>query len=298
MSDRLRVGFVGLGNMGSRMARRVLDAGFPLVVYDVKSELMEPLVGAGAEGGTSPRDIAARCEVLLTSLPSLKASERVFLGSEGAIHSGSADQIWIEASTVTPGFVSRLAEAATPKRIRVMDASVSGGIGGAAAGTLTLMVGGDAADLERVRPVLEPIGTKIYHCGPLGMGATFKLINNGLAHANVVAAFEAFALATKVGADPRLLLEVIQKSSGGSWAVGEYLPKVLKRAFTPGMKTNLAYKDSELLLEVAREAGAPLYVLSAVHAAYEWGKAVGYGEDDYSRMIEIYEQVLGVRVAE
>jgi len=294
-----KVGFIGLGAMGRPMAGNVLKAGFELTVYDVVKASVDQMAEQGAKTAASPRGIAQQCDVVLISLPNAKIVEAVLTGEEGLFAGAQAGQIFIDLSSVTPEHTRRMAKLAEAKGVEYMDAPVSGGVAGAVAGTLTIMVGGSETGLAKCQDVLQAIGKKIYHAGSVGAGDAVKLINNLLLGVNMVAVAEAMTLGVKAGLDPKVLLEIIGVSSGRSYALEAKVPGfVLKGNFEPGFAVDLQYKDLEMAVQTGKELGMPLLLTNVAQQVYETAKAKGLGRKDISSVITLLEETAQVTVRE
>ena len=293
----MELGFIGLGRMGSQICGHLIRAGHDVTAYDVREEATQEAENKGARAGRNPADVASRSEVIFTSLPHPNISREVILGEEGILAGARDGALLAETSTVSPSLIKELAPLVKAQGAELMDAAVSGGVKGAQAGTLTLMVGGGEAGFERLKPLLAHFGKNIFHCGASGMGMLFKVVNNMLSHVNLAALTEAMALGVAAGADPDLLCDVIAVSSGRSRQVEDRLRKhILPGEFTPGMTTNLATKDSDLCLELARELRVPTFIASATHHIYEMAIQKGYGADEYASLIKLWEEWLDIEV--
>lgn len=293
----MKVGFIGLGNAGLAIATNLIKVGNELTVYDIRPHRMDLIKPLGAKCASSPKEVATLSEVVFTSLPHPKASEDVIMGENGVLAGASPGLILIELSTVSPFLIKRIGEAAKSKGVEVLDAGVSGGIARIIEGKLTLMIGGKREIFDKVQPLLDPISERIFYMGDLGSGMMVKVINNLISHVNMVTLCEAMALGVKAGISPDSLFEVIKVSSGDSWVLRDRVgTRILKRDFNGGMKLELAYKDSELALELGRALGVPLYVTSVAHSVYEHAKAKGIGEKDFSSVIMLWEEIIGKEV--
>lgn len=286
------IGFIGLGIMGRPMAKNLLKAGYPLVVYNRTKGKAKELVEAGAEEGTSPKDVAARSDVVLTIVTDTPDVERVILGEEGVIEGGKAGQIVVDLSTISPEATRRMAEELKKKGIRMLDAPVTGGEIGAIHGTLTIMVGGDRKAYEEVLPILQAMGKKIVYAGPSGAGQTIKLCNQILCAVNQIGVSEALMLAAKAGVDLNTMLEVTTSGAGGSWALENLGRKVVAGDLKPAFMVRLMQKDLALVMELAKKLNLPLpgtalavQLLRAVEAE-EGGKELGT-----QAMIKAYERL-------
>jgi 2-hydroxymethylglutarate dehydrogenase len=293
----MRIGFIGLGKMGGPICGHLIDNGHDVAVHDVLEDATKEICGKGGRFCTSSKDVAMKSEIIFLSLPHPDISCDVVGGENGVLAGLQPGTIIAETSTVSPGLIQELGPDVAEKGGELLDSAVSGGVHGAVAGTLTLMVGGSGAGFDRLRPVLSCFGKNIYHCGESGMGMLFKVINNMIGHVNFVAMAEGMALGVKAGADARLLGDVISVSSGCSAQFGDRLEKhILPGNFSPGMTMELATKDSLLCLELARDLGVPTFITSAAHHVYEMGLAKGYGGEDYAALIKLWEEWLDIEV--
>ena len=209
----MKVGFIGLGVMGKRMARRIYEAGYTIKVFDIVEAALNEFKSLGFETGESPGDVAEDADVVCMSLPNSKAVENVVLKENGVLSKARPGTIIVDLSSITPKAIRDIYKKVSQKGVELLDAPVSGGSAGAEAGTLTIMVGGKKEVLEKVEPLLKVIGKTIYHVGDIGAGDTLKLVNNLLLGANMVAVAEALALGAKAGLNPKVMFEVISKSS-------------------------------------------------------------------------------------
>jgi len=258
------LGFVGVGRMGQPMAARLFDAGYQVVVYDTNEAMMSGLIERGAVRADSPRDVGDRAEIVLLSLPMPDVVTAVGLGEAGLVH-GSAVRIVVDLSTTGPEAAENLGRGLAEKSIQAIDCPVSGGVAGAAKGTLALMAAGDARAFEEVRPVLEVFG-KIFHVGDKpGMGQTMKVLNNLLSVTALTITSEALVVGAKAGLDPDTMVDVINAGSGRSSASQDKIPNfVLSRSFDFGFALGLSVKDIGLCLETSERLGAPMQVGAAV----------------------------------
>jgi 3-hydroxyisobutyrate dehydrogenase len=298
MPDKLRVGYIGLGVMGKPMARNLLRAGFPLTVHNRSRGAVEELAAEGAKPATSPAEVARASDVLLTCLPGPADVELVYLGAAGVLEGAGAGSILIDMSTIDPGTHRKIAGLAAARGVGYHDAPVSGGSIGAQNATLTIMVGGDEATLERARPVLEAVGKQIYHLGPVGSGATAKLVNNMLAAINGAGAVEALVLGAKAGLDPRKLAEVINNSSGGSRSFAATVPEVLRRNFEPGFTVDLHHKDVCLAIDLGRQLGVRLLIGSQAAQVFQEARGAGHGKKSVFALVLPLEQNAGIELKE
>lgn len=290
------VGFVGIGNMGAPMAARLLDAGHSLVVFDVSSKATAPLIARGARQAGSAAEVASLAETVLTSLPTPDIVESVALGERGVV-AGSRIKRLIELSTSGPRVAARVAQGLAAKGVTLVDSPVSGGVAGARAGTLAVMVACPRAEFERLQPLLKVIGKPFYVGERPGLGQTMKLVNNLLSGAALAITSEAMLLGTKAGLDPDTMIEVINAGSGRNSASQDKFPKsILPRRFDAGFATRLMLKDLKLCLEEAESLGLTLWVASAVRQL--WLKTfneIGPNED-FTTIMRCVEGSTGVEV--
>src|SRR5215218_8565009 len=249
----MRVGFVGLGIMGRPMAKNLLKAGFSVTAYNRSPGPGEELAEAGADVVATAREAAVGAAAVITNVTDSPDVEHVILGPDGVIKGAAAGTVVIDMSTISPAVTRRIGAALAERGVTMLDAPVSGGDAGAIAGTLAIMVGGDAAALERVRPLFEAMGQRITHCGPLGAGQTVKLCNQVAITGALLGVCEALLFAQKSGVDPAVMVEAISAGAAGSWQLSNLAPKMIKRDFAPGFKVGLMRKDLRLALENAQQ---------------------------------------------
>ena len=293
---RPRVGFIGLGRMGRPMAGNLQRAGLSLVVHNRSWEAVEALVEEGAVPASSPAQVAAGCEIVLTCLPDPSAVEDVYLGDAGLAAVARTEQIFIDTSTVGPGTSRRLAAALSARGARFLDAPISGGVEGAQAASLTIMVGGDAETFERARSVLAALGQRLHHVGPTGSGTIVKLANQLLVGINVAGAAEAMVLGVKAGADPRAMLDVLSTSYGGSRMLERVVPLMIERRFDGGTPVDLLRKDLRLIADLAAELGVPIYEGDAAARLFDAASMADLGARDMAAVVLPLEKEAGVEV--
>jgi 3-hydroxyisobutyrate dehydrogenase-like beta-hydroxyacid dehydrogenase len=290
------IGFVGLGNMGAPMASRLLDAGHALVVFDVSDRAAAPLIERGARQATSAAEVASLAQTVLTSLPTPEVVSAVSLGADG-IATGSRVKRLIDLSTSGPRVAARVAEGLAAKHIAFVDAPVSGGVAGARAGTLAVMAACEAAEFDRVRPLLAAIG-KPFHVGVKpGLGQMMKLVNNLLSAAALAISCEAMLLGAKAGLDPDIMIEVVNAGSGRNSATQDKFPKsILPRRFDAGFATRLMFKDLRLCLEEAEALGLTLWVANAVRERWlQTFNEIG-PDEDFTTIMRCIEGSTGIEV--
>jgi 3-hydroxyisobutyrate dehydrogenase len=292
----MQLGFIGVGNIGTPMCHHLLQAGHTVLVYDVNASNLARMVNLGAQPAESPRAVAQVCDIVFSSLPGPREVEQVALGNNGIIEAARPGLIYVDLSTNFPVVARRVSEALAAQGIAMLDAPVSGGVAGAERGTLAVMVGGDAQTFDTCRPLLAHIGANIFHVGNSGAGCVAKLVNNMLAFANTVAACEGMLLGVKAGVNPQLLYDIIQASSGASWALRQFPQKVFVGDFTPGFTIDLAFKDLRLALELGDELAVPLLMGSICINLMRQARANGRGGDDLSGLMRVLEGNLGLQV--
>ena len=292
-----RVGFVGLGVMGGPMALNLAKAGHALTVFDLDSGAIRVLVAAGARAAANAREAATGQDVVVTMLPASRHVEAAYRGPDGVIAGLAPGMVVIDMSTIDPGTSRRIAGEVAATGASMLDAPVSGSSTGAAEGTLTIMVGGDEADLESQRDLLAAMGRTIIHCGAAGMGEAVKLCNQLVAGASVVAVAEAFALGEGLGADPKVLFDVMSKSSGNCWALQTRPPVAglvptapSERDFAPGFMVDLMHKDLTLIMAAASELRLPLALAAAAQQLYALASQQGHGRSDFSAVFKVMER--------
>jgi 3-hydroxyisobutyrate dehydrogenase len=288
------VGFIGLGNMGNPMAANVLKNGFPMTVFDREPKTMANLVEAGAQGAASAKEVVERAEVVLTSLPGSPEVEDAYLGGSGLIDLAKPGSVFIELSSVLPSTPKKLEARAKARGVHFLEAPVSGGVTGARAATLAIMAGGDAAVLERVRPILRAIGPNIYHVGPAGAGNTVKAINNMMASVNALAMMEGLIVGLKAGLSLETVSEIVKASSGNSNALARVQRALIPRNFEPGFKVQLMNKDLETFTTIAKELHVPVSFANVAQRYQQAALAAGLGEKDTSVIFTLIERLAGV----
>jgi 3-hydroxyisobutyrate dehydrogenase len=279
------------------MARNVLKAGFPLAVWARRPGSAEGIAGEGAQVADSPAALASRSDVVITIVTSSADVEEVVAGPGGVLEGANERTVIVDMSTIAPSVSRSLAALAGERGVPFLDAPVSGGTQGAEAGTLAIMVGGEAEALERVRPVLEAMGDKIFHVGPSGAGQVVKLVNNMLVGVIAAATAEALVFGVKAGADVATMAEVVGVSAGASWQLANQFPRrVFNGSFRPGFTTDLLVKDLRLALDLADQNQVPVFLTALAKQMYGEVQAAGYGRDDYTSLVKVLEEAVGVTV--
>jgi 3-hydroxyisobutyrate dehydrogenase-like beta-hydroxyacid dehydrogenase len=295
MSERIAV--VGLGQMGGRIARRLLQQGHKIGVFDTDPARMTDLPALGATPHADLRDLASRHDVILTVLPDASAVRSVVLGEGGLLGGMASGSLLIDMTSSVPSVTQDTAATLARSGIRMLDAPVSGGVQKAEAGALTIMVGGDAAVLQQAMPVLRDIGTQIFHVGGIGAGHTVKALNNLITATTLAITSEAMALGVKLGVDAKTLLDVINAGSGRSAASEIKFPQqVLSRKFERGFSMALMCKDVGIALGMARDVSSPAQVSTAVHALWKRGIEQGHGDMDHTAIALVVEEMAGVQI--
>lgn len=291
----MKIGFIGLGHMGNPMCRNLLKNGHTLKVYDVVADLLKKLADAGCEAATSPADCARGVDLVITMLPSSPHVRSVYMGDFGVFSAVKPGTPLIDCSTIDPLTSREVAMDAKAKNCPMVDAPVSGGVGGAEAGTLTFMVGGDARDFEVARPVLQAMGKNIVHCGGAGNGQVAKICNNMMLAIEMIATSEGMTLAAKLGMDPKVFASIVNTSSGRCWSSDTYnpYPGVLEnvpasRGYSGGFGADLMLKDLTLVTDAAKSARHPVMLGAIAQQIYQKHSVDGNGGKDFSSVILQY----------
>ena len=288
------IGFIGLGIMGRPMARNLLKAGYSLVVHSRSRGPVDEIAKAGAKVGTSSRDVASQCDVLITMLPNSPDVEQVVLGRDGVIEGARPGMILLDMSTISPIVSQKVGAALQAKSVKMLDAPVSGGEKGAIDGVLSIMVGGDRAVFDQVLPIFQAMGKTITHLGPLGAGGFTKLANQIIVAINLTALGEALTLAKKAGLDRELTLTALAGGLAGSKCLDQKKPNYVANTYNPGFKIDLHYKDLGLIMESARALGVPLPTTAAVQELFSALRVKGRGGLDHSGVITLLEDLAGL----
>lgn len=290
------IGFIGLGNMGQPMARRLIEAGHKLVVYDTRNDAVAPLIALGAQLASSPADVADRVETVMASLPSLQISEKVATGEGGVIH-GKRIKRFIDLSTTGSRVAAKIAAALAKKNIVQIDCPVSGGVGGASKGTLAVMVSGPRNEIEVVKEALSVFGRVFVIGEKSGMAQTMKLANNFLSATAMAATSEAVAMGVKAGLDAAVMIDVINAGSGRTTASdGKFPQSILPRTFNYGFATGLMLKDVRLCVEEAEALEVPDTVMRAVLEQWETTNTEFGSDTDFTAIVKMIERRAGVTV--
>lgn len=291
-----RVGFIGLGIMGRGMARNLLQAGFPLCVWNRTASRADELVELGATRGDDPADVAAQSDIVISCVSDTPDVEAVLLGERGVIAGGREGQLVIDMSTISPQTTRSIADKLGERGIRMLDAPVSGGSEGAAKGTLSIMIGGAGEDVERAMPVLKAMGKTITHVGEQGSGQTVKLVNQILVVGNTLAMSEALLFAAAGGVDLQKTFEAISQGAAGSWMFTNRAPQIIARDWRPGFTIDLQQKDLRLAIDAADALGSPVLGTSLIFNLYRTLQQRGLGAEGNHALIKALEHLAGIEV--
>ncbi len=282
------IGFIGLGAMGRGMAANCVKKGFKLVVHDLRPEPIEELVSLGATAGKDIADVARQCSIIITVLPAGKEVTEIVMGPGGIFDHAKPGTLVMDLSTVEPETTDRLHAEARQRGFRAVDAPIGRLAWHAERGESLFMVGAETKDFERVKPLLEAMGTTIHHCGPGGTGTRTKLVNNYLAIISCQLNAEALALSQRFGLDLEKTLEVIHGTTATNGQLKINWPnKVLAGDTTPGFTIDLAHKDLSLIVGAANAARLPVPIAAAAREAFSGARARGYGSQDFSAMVDV-----------
>ncbi|MEK7403555.1 MAG: NAD(P)-dependent oxidoreductase [Acidobacteriota bacterium] len=292
-----KLGFLGLGIMGYPMARNLLRAGHEVALWSHTAAKAREL--AEAENGVfcqTPRQVGEFAECAFVCVGDTGMSERVIVGPDGILEGARPGAVVVDASTVSPSRSRRMGEQLAARGVHLLDAPCTGSRPGAEGGSLTFMVGGDPAVLERVRPWFEPMGKQLYYCGAAGMGLHAKLTQNLILSSILQAFNEGLVLSTKAGVDPELMLEILNNSAARCGLIAFKAPFVFRRDFQPYFSLKWMHKDIGLAMETGKELGVPLPLTALTEQMFRTAQATGYGEDDFCSSIKVLEGWAGVEV--
>jgi 2-hydroxy-3-oxopropionate reductase len=292
----IKIGFIGLGVMGKPMAKNLLKAGYPLVIYDIVQETLSELIKSGAEAASNPKEVAVKSDIIITMLPDSPQVEEVMLRENGILEGARKGCLVIDMSSIDPQATVRLHTEAKRRGVRMMDAPVSGGQPGAIAGSLAIMVGGDQKDFEEAKDILQVMGKSVVRIGEIGAGQYTKLVNQILVGIHIQAMSEALVLAKKAGLDVQKVYDAIKGGLAGSNVLNAKVPLVLQGSFKPGFRINLHIKDLKNALTAGREIGAPLPLTALVQQFFEACEAAGRGNLDHAALITVMEDLAKVQV--
>lgn len=288
------IGFIGLGNMGGPMARNLISAGHAVAGFDVEASALDRAVGNGATAAASAAGSAVGCDVVITMLPAGEYVRQVYLGDDGVLASAAPGTLLIDCSTIDVATARGVNEAAATRGFEMLDAPVSGGVGGAEAGTLTFMVGGASTPFERARPLLDIMGSNVFHTGGPGNGQAAKMCNNMILGISMIAVSEAFTLANKVGLGAQTLFDVVSTASGQCWSLTSYCPvpgpvptSPANHDYQAGFPSDMMLKDLRLAQESAGLTGVSTRLGAEAEAIYARYCESGDGASDFSGIIRM-----------
>jgi 2-hydroxy-3-oxopropionate reductase len=294
----MKIGFIGLGIMGKPMAKNLLKAGHEVVCFDVNKDNVENVVAAGAKAAASAADVASQVPLVITMLPNSPHVKSVVMGEGGVLEGAAEGLILIDMSSIAPLASQEVEKACAQKKVRMLDAPVSGGEPKAVDGTLAIMVGGEKALFDEVRDILLVMGSSAVHCGPIGAGNTTKLANQVIVALNIAAVAEAFTLVRKAGVDPHLVFEAIKGGLAGSTVMNAKAPMMMDSNFKPGFKIDLHIKDLANALDTGHGVGSPLPLTALAREMMETLHADGFGGDDHSALARYYAKLSGTAIGE
>ncbi len=287
------IGFIGLGVMGRPMAGNLIEAGHDLIVYNLSPAAVEELVGRGAKAAGDPPEVASQAEVIMIMVPDSPQVEEVMLGEEGILSTATEGQLVIDLSSIAPATAVSVAEQARERGVRFLDAPVSGGEQGAIDGTLSIMVGGEAADFDAAKPLLDVLGKTVIHVGPSGAGQTVKLANQMLVGGIIELVSEAFVLLEASGVDMESAVEVLAGGLAGNAILDKKAAGMLAREFDPGFRIDLHHKDLTNALAAARDLGVAVPVTAVVAQLLVAMRAMGRGDLDHTALLTLIEDLSG-----
>lgn len=291
-----KLGFIGLGIMGLSMARNLLKAGYAVRVWNRTPSKMEILAAEGASTASSPAELAAQCEVIFICVSDTPDVQAVVLGENGILHGVKPGALVVDMSTISPAATRELAAALAANGVEMLDAPVSGGSEGAAKGTLTIMVGGKAEQLERAHPYFQAMGKTITHVGENGAGQMVKLVNQILVVVTMLGVSEALLFAQAGGLDVEKTLAAVSGGAAGSWMLSNRGPQVIARDWRPGFTIDLQQKDVRLVLDEADRLGVPMLATSTVFNLYRVLQNDGLGAEGNHALVKALEKLAGLEV--
>ena len=291
-----KIGFIGLGIMGKPMSKNLLKAGYDLTVCDINASAVAEVVALGAKAASTPKEVAAQTEIIITMLPNSPQVKPVVLGENGVIEGAKPGTIVVDMSSIAPLAAQEVAKALAEKKVEMLDAPVSGGEPKAIDATLSIMVGGKQAIFDECLPILKCMGASAVLVGEVGAGNVTKLANQIVVALNIAALSEALVLATKAGVDPELVFNAIKGGLAGSTVMNAKAPLMLDRKFDPGFRINLHIKDLANVMETAHEVGVPLPLTSGVMEILQALKVDGLGNADHGAIVRYYEKLSQVEV--
>jgi 3-hydroxyisobutyrate dehydrogenase len=291
---RMKIAFIGMGTMGVPMALNILKAGYDLTVHNRTREKEEVVAREGASRAETPLDAAKKSDVIITCVSDTPDVEEVILGDAGVIRSAKPGALVVDMSTISPRSTRRIAEKLDKKKVRMIDAPVSGGSEGAQKGTLSIMVGGYEEDVKRVAPVLSAMGKTITHVGPIGAGQLTKAINQIIVAGTYFSVAEGITLGLKAGIDMEKVIQAVSGGAASSWALINRSRNMIDNTYPLGFRLRLHRKDLNIALEIARELGVPLPIVAYIEQVENGLIARGHGEDDISAIARSLREGAGI----
>jgi len=285
-----KIGFIGIGIMGKPMAKNLLNAGYPLVVYDINQDALQQIVSMGIEKGSSCQDVASRCDIIITMLPNSPHVKKAILGEKSVINGIRKGQILIDMSSIAPLVSREIAKELVKKGVEMLDAPVSGGQEKAESGTLAIMVGGKEETFNKCLPILEVLGKPVL-VGDIGAGETTKLVNQAIVAVNIAVVAEALMLGKKAGVDPERIFEAIKGGLAGSQCLTDKAPRMFKGNYEPGFRMKLHVKDLTNVLETSRELHAAMPLSAQVMEMMQTLITDGHTEVDHGGIALFYEKL-------
>jgi 2-hydroxymethylglutarate dehydrogenase len=296
--NKLKVGFIGIGAMGTPMSQHILNAGFPLTVYDRMPARTEPFAALGVSVAASCAEVARGSDVVITMIGQVADELEVVLGAEGVLEGARPGLILIDSSTVGIAASKKMAEAAQARGVAFLDATVSGSVGPAKEGKLAFMVGGERHALDKAQPVLLAMGDRVFHVGPNGAGSAMKVIVNLMIGMTVLTVAETLTLGQKAGLDPHQMLEILGQTAVSSPHLKNKGKAMVERQFEPAFALKYMQKDFDLIMEAAHDLKTPLFTSAIAHQVYTAANVAGYGELDYAAVIKFLQEAAAIRIDE
>jgi len=291
-----KIGFIGLGIMGSPMAKNLVEAGYEVTAYDIIEDNLNKVVTAGAKKACCAKEVSENSDIAITMVQNSPQSEAAILGDEGALSGANEGDLIIDMSSISPLVSQKIAKSCKNSGVNFLDAPVSGGEPGAIEGTLAIMVGGTSTDFERAKPIFEVLGASSVLCGEIGAGNFTKLANQMIVGANIHILAEALTLTSKAGLDPETVFNAIKGGLAGSNVMNTKAPMMFNRNFNPGFRLELHLKDITNAMETANELQIPLQVTANLHQVLKTLVLNGGGKDDHSGILKFVERQSGVEV--
>jgi 2-hydroxy-3-oxopropionate reductase len=289
------IGLIGLGIMGKPMARNLIKAGHRLVVYDIVPQAVDEIMSEGAEGGRSAKEVAEKCELVITMVPNSPHVKAAIFGENGVAEGIKPGSLVVDMSSIDPGVSREVGKGLKEKGVRFLDAPVSGGEPKAIDGTLAIMVGGDQKDFDEAKPYFDAMGSAVL-CGDIGAGQVTKLANQIVVALNIAAVGEALVLAAKSGVDPDLVYKAIRGGLAGSTVMDAKAPMMMDRNFKPGFRISLHIKDLQNALSAGENTGTPLPLTAMAMQMMQAIKIDGHLEADHSALVHYFEKLANVEV--